>query len=89
MGTKKGLIVVDTNANRVVEYIRSEKKLLGELCVNSETNTCTNLIFIVPIQEFTLWYLVVVSIVEFLWFSTHHVLLYGNVSCLAVEGVFT
>ena len=30
VGTKKGLLVVDILVNKVVEYIHSEEKLLGE-----------------------------------------------------------
>ena len=41
MGTKRGLIVVDTENNKVVEYIRTEKKLLGELCVQRQIHVLT------------------------------------------------
>ena len=34
MGTKMGLVVVDTENNKLVEVIGSEKKLLGELCMH-------------------------------------------------------
>ena len=33
VGTKKGLLVVDTLSNKLVEVIGSDKKLLGELCL--------------------------------------------------------
>ena len=39
MGTKKGLLVVDTEDNKLVEVIGSERKLLGELHMILVQNT--------------------------------------------------
>ena len=55
VGTKKGLLVVDTHSNKLVEVIGSDKKLLGELCLKQlqiyMCCMCTCMCYIVLIKN--------------------------------------